>query len=92
MKATKPKPQPRFWIIDTESPGEHQRSRTAIGPFPNQKAAEQWLREDAEENYLTSSPDLREEWDCAPMIIVEERRTVVQKPTITVKVSLVTAI
>ena len=81
-----------FWIIDTETPGEHERSKTAIGPFPSLAAAERRLKDDAEHLFMDADKSCRElneieTWG-APMIIVEERRTVRQVPTVKVSVRL----
>lgn len=78
----------KFWIIDTGTSGEYTKSKTAIGPFVSIKAAENWLREDAKDTYISAGPDLRYEWSSDPMIILEEIRTVMQKPIVNVKVIL----
>lgn len=83
----------RFWVIDTETPGEHEKSKTAIGPFPTLIAAKEWMRKDATETFLASDKSLRDfegDW-AAPMIIVEERECLRQVPSVSVKVSLVSA-
>ena len=78
----------KIWIIDTGTSGEMIESKTAIGPFDSIKAAEHWLREDAKDTYISAGPDLRFEWSSDPMIILEEIRTVIQKPIVNVKVIL----
>ena len=78
----------RIWIIDTGTSGEMIESKTAFGPFDSIKAAEHWLREDAKDTYISAGPDLRYEWSSDPMIILEEIRTVMQKPIVNVRVVL----
>lgn len=67
-----------FWIIDLNTNGELPNSKTAIGPFPSQKAAEKWIADDAKDTYENSSPDLREgpdeEWGDDYAIAQEHRR------------------
>ncbi len=84
----------QFWIIDSETSGEHEASRTAIGPYPSMAAAEKWLRDDAAESFLDADKSLRsseeaEPWG-APMHIVEVRKTVRQVPRAKVSVTLQT--
>jgi hypothetical protein len=71
-----------------ETPGEHDRSRTAVGPFRSYHKAEKWIREDAHATFLATEDALAgdpEEWG-EVMTIVEERRTL--KPVPKVKVSI----
>ena len=83
---------PRFWVVLLETPGEHAKSKSAVGPFKSNAAAETWIINDARSTYADSSPDLRghnsEEWGeaCA---IVEERRRLRPVPTAVIKVRLV---
>jgi hypothetical protein len=66
--ANTPKHQRRFapvtgrayWVIDTETPGEREKSRTACGPFESIAVAENWLRKDAEETFLDADKSLRD--------------------------------
>jgi len=84
----------RFWIIDTESPGERGPSKSAIGPFRSISDAEMWLRADAKETYLDSDKSLRDMADehgwSAPQHIVEVRKTVTPVPSVKVTVRLKT--
>lgn len=80
-----------YWIIDTESSGEHMDSKTAIGPFSSVKLAENWLRDDAKENFLSCDGSLRENTElpwAEPMHIVEVVKTVRQVPSAKVTVKL----
>ena len=81
----------RFWVIDLDTPGERNRSKSATGPFKSYAAAEKWIIEDARETYADSSADLRnyqaEEWGCA-VAIVEERRRLRPVPTAKISVRL----
>lgn len=81
-----------YWIIDTETSGEHMGSHTAIGPYTSVKDAEKWLRDDAKENFLSCDGSLRDESDkqpwAEPMHIVEVVKTVRQVPSVQVSVKL----
>jgi hypothetical protein len=78
-------------VILLDTPGEHGRSKSAIGPFKSYAAAEKWIIDDARDTYADSSPDLRAynaaEWGeaCA---IVEERRRLRPVPTAKISVRL----
>ena len=81
----------RFWVIDLDTPGERNRSKSATGPFKSYAAAEKWIIDDARDTYADSSADLRnyqaEEWGCA-VAIVEERRRLRPVPTAKISVRL----
>jgi hypothetical protein len=79
-----------FWVIMHETPGEHERSRTAVGPFKSYAKAETWIREDAHATFLATEHALEcdpEEWG-EKMTIVEERRTLKPVPKVTVSITL----
>ena len=82
----------RFWVILLETPGEHDKSKSAIGPFQSYAAAEKWIIDDARSTYADSSPDLRaynaDTWGEAAAI-VEERRRIRPVPTAKISVRLV---
>jgi len=81
-----------YWVIDTETLGEHEKSRTAFGPFGSVADAENWLRKDAEETFLAADKSLRDVAEskgwAAPVLIVEVKKTVVACPTVKVTVKL----
>ena len=73
-----------------DTPGEHDRSRTAVGPFKSYHKAEKWIREDAHATFLATEDALAgdpEEWG-EVMTIVEERRTLKPVPKVTVSITL----
>lgn len=73
-----------------ETPGEHDRSRTAVGPFKSYHKAEEWIRADAHSTFLASENALQgdpQQWG-ETMTIVEERRTVKPIPKVTVSITL----
>ena len=75
-------------MLDT--PGEHGRSRTAVGPFKSYHKAEAWIRSDAHATFLATEDALAgdpEEWG-EMMAIVEERRTLKPVPKVTVSITL----
>ena len=97
MQSGKPLPTPHgsaYWVIDTEALGEHERSRTAFGPYDSIEAAENWLRKDAEKTFLAADKSLRdmakEKGWAAPVLIVEVKKTVVAVPNVKVTVKLKT--
>ncbi len=80
----------RFWVIKHDTPGEHDRSRAAVGPFKSYAKAETWIREDAAATFLATDAALEcdpEEWG-EMMTIVEERRTLKPVPKVTVSITL----
>ena len=81
-----------YWVIDTETLGEHEKSRTAFGPFGSVADAESWLRKDVEETFLAADKSLRDVAEskgwAAPVLIVEVKKTVVACPTVKVTVKL----
>lgn len=85
-------PGSAYWVIDTETLGEHERSRTAFGPFGSVADAENWLRKDTEETFLAADKSLRDVAEskgwAAPVLIVEVKKTVVACPTVKVTVKL----
>ena len=80
-----------WWIIDTEAPGEHSNSRTALGPFASHEAAAAFLVRDAAALLGTCDQDLREidaqTW-AAPMHICKLVAAVQQVPEISINATL----
>lgn len=80
-----------FWVIDTDSEGCSAGTLTAHGPYPDQAAAEKWLRDDAREVFLDADRSCRQlsntKW-AGRQHIVRVIRTVEQCPVVTVKVHL----
>lgn len=83
----------RFWIIDTDSPGENQGSYSASGPFPSMKAAKDYMRQDAKDCFENSCGCMRHDrslpWSKA-QIIVEERARILPTPSSTTHIKLKT--
>lgn len=83
-----------IYIIDPESPGEHERSCTAIGPFGSVPEAEAYLVRDGAETFAESDTPLnhtleRRDW-AAPVQIVRVLKTVQQLPVVNVTCKLIT--
>ena len=79
-----------FWIIETDSNGETESSKSAFGPFATVAYAEQWLREDTADTYLSADKSLRDgitPW-AAPVHIVQVLKTVTAVPSVKVTVAL----
>lgn len=80
-----------YWIIDTETAGEHQSSRSAHGPFESHEAAAAFLVRDAGDLLETTDQDLRhidaDNW-AAPMHICKLVAAVQQVPEININVHL----
>jgi hypothetical protein len=85
-----------FWIIDTESPGESENSKSAIGPFYTKLEAESWLMDDALNTFINSDIPLIDRCDhgqpdkdwAMPFIIVQTVRKVRPTPTYQVSIKL----
>ncbi len=78
----------QFWIIDTESPGMSQGELCASGPYPSQRAAEDYIRRETKRLFEESCPCLQREQDdwCKPLHIVKVIRTV--QPAIRAQIAL----
>jgi len=80
-----------WWIIDTEAPGEHSNSRTALGPFDSHEDAAAFLVQDAAALLQSCEQDLREidaqTW-AAPMHICKLVAAVQQVPEISINATL----
>lgn len=83
--------KPRYWVIETDSPGESYESLSAKGPFKSDAAAREWIRKDAAETAMGFDKSLRDADDMdfsAPKLIVEEKSAVSVHPTFQVRVRL----
>jgi len=79
-----------FWIIETDSSGETEGSKGAIGPFESIAYAEKWLRQNSADTYLSADKSLRDgitPW-AAPVHIVQVLKTVSAVPSVKVTVTL----
>ena len=80
-----------YWIIDTETAGEHESSRSAYGPFESHEAAAAFLVMDAGTLLENTDEDVRridaETW-AAPMHICKLVAAVQQVPEIHINVHL----
>lgn len=89
----------QFWIIDPEVKGESWpmpplQSMAAVGPFAAIRDAENYLREDGADTYMSADGSLRDlddgqDWAAAVMI-VEVVKVVQQVPVVSVSVKLKT--
>jgi hypothetical protein len=90
MKKSSPKAIAQFWVIDTDTPGMSQGQFSASGPYPTQKAAEEFIKDDTRNLWEDSCACLQTEkkrpW-CKPLHIVQVLRTVTPeiKASITLK-------
>lgn len=89
----------KFYILDSETPSESTplpplNSMSAVGPFDTVRDAENYLREDGADTYLSADKSLRECADgqfwAVPVMIVQVVKTVLQVPVVSVSVKLKT--
>ena len=87
----KKKRKNRFWVFAQESPGKLQSLPETQTPFASQQEAEEWIRQDAANTWLTSCGCLRndapEKWGDT-FVILQEVRRVKPMPPKTVKMEL----
>jgi hypothetical protein len=80
-----------YWVIDTESAGEHESSRDAYGPFESHEAAAAFLVMDAGTLLENTDEDVRridaDNW-AAPMHICKLVAAVQQVPEVSINVHL----
>lgn len=81
----------KYWIIHLEGYGMPEDTREARGPFKSIAEAENWLKEQAEENFrsMNEPEKLGEDYKWAiPVLIVEEKMKLQQVPVVSVKINL----
>lgn len=82
----------QFWAVFTDTPGELDLSKSAVGPFASLRSVEDWLKSDAAETFLDADKSCRElneddHW-AGPVQIVEMVKCVRQRPVVRIDVRL----
>ncbi len=77
-----------YWVIDTGEEGQSRGTHTVSGPYPSQKAAEEWIKRENKQLWEDSCTCLKNgndiDW-CKPLIIVKAVRKVQLEITANVK-------